>query len=207
MEVTDSSSVSPTSTALKKRRREMIPAASRVFRRKRFGVMVMKRILLTGLSGTGKSTIIAELAARGYNAIDADSPEYSEWLELPHDSDELGSLVEGNRDWVWREDRIQAILATEDAGVLFLSGCAQNMRKFLPQFDHIILLSAPAAVIVARLATRTSNTYGKRPEEIARVLGQIETVEPLLRRIANYEIDTSVSLSDVVADVLRLTRV
>ena len=81
------------------------------------------------------------------------------------------------------------------------------MRKFLPQFDHIILLSAPAAVIVARLATRTSNTYGKRPEEIARVLGQIETVEPLLRRIANYEIDTSVSLSDVVADVLRLTRV
>ena len=68
-------------------------------------------------------------------------------------------------------------------------------------------ICAPAAVIVARLATRTSNTYGKRPEEIARVLGQIETVEPLLRRIANYEIDTSVSLSEVVETVLRLTRV
>ena len=55
-----------------------------------------------------------------------------------------GSPVEADRDWVWREDRIQDLLSTEDADVLFLSGCAENMGKFLPQFDHVILLSAPA---------------------------------------------------------------
>lgn len=169
----------------------------------------MKRILLTGMSGTGKSTLVAELAASGYKAIDADCDEYSEWAEYTSDVGNYGDYgppVDGNRDWVWREDRIQELLATEDSDVLFLSGCAENMGKFLPQFDHVILLSAPADVIVARLATRTTNTYGQRPEEAARVLSLIATVEPLLRRVADYEIDTSVSLADVVADVLRLAQ-
>lgn len=166
----------------------------------------MKRILLTGMSGTGKSTITSKLVERGYKAIDADCDEYSEWVEYTGDIGDYGSPVDGNRDWVWREDRIQELLATEDSDVLFVSGCAENMGKFLPQFDHVILLSAPADVIAARLATRTTHTYGRRPEETARVLRLKETVEPLLRRVADYEIDTSVSLADVVADVLRLAQ-
>ena len=32
----------------------------------------MKRVLLTGMSGTGKSSVIRELAALGYKAIDTD---------------------------------------------------------------------------------------------------------------------------------------
>ena len=166
----------------------------------------MKRILVTGISGTGKSTVIGELAARGYKAVDADYDEFSEWVEFNGDSDSFGPAVEVDRDWVWREDRIQDLLSTEDTDVLFLGGCAENMRKFLPQFDHVILLSAPADVIVERLRTRTNNPYGKHPDEIARVLGQIETVEPLLRRVAGHEIDTSASLEDIVATLLLLVQ-
>ena len=164
----------------------------------------MKRILLTGMSGTGKSTVIGELATRGYKAVDADCDEFSEWVEFKVGTDSFGSPVEVDRDWVWREDRIQDLLSTEDADVLFLGGCAENMRKFLPQFDHVILLSAPADIIVERLRARTNNPYGKHPDEIARVLGLVETVEPLLRRVAGYEIDTSACLEDVVATLLTL---
>lgn len=161
------------------------------------------------MSGTGTSTVTGELAARGYKAVDADCDEYSEWVACTGDSDvvdAVGSPVEENRDWVWREDRIQSLLSTEDSDVLFLSGCAANMGKFLPQFDHIVLLSAPAAVIVQRLAMRTTNQYGKRPDEVARVLDLIEKVEPLLRRVAGHEIDTTAPLDDVVAALLRLAR-
>ena len=166
----------------------------------------MRRILLTGMSGTGKSTLIAELAARGYKAIDADCDEYSEWVTVTSDSDQAGTPVEADRDWVWRADRIQTLLSTENADVLFLSGCASNMGQFLRQFDHVVLLSAPAEVIVSRLATRTTNAYGKRPDEAARVLDLIEQVEPLLRRGADVEIDTSAPIAEVLATVLRLAR-
>lgn len=166
----------------------------------------MKRILVTGMSGTGKSTVIGELAARGYQAIDADCDEFSAWVAVSDDAGTLGTPVEADSDWVWRTDRMQALLATVDTDLLFVSGCAPNMGQFLPQFDHVILLSAPAAVIVARLATRTTNTYGKQPAEVARVLDLIATVEPLLRRVADDEIDTNAPLEAVISTVLQLAQ-
>jgi dephospho-CoA kinase len=166
----------------------------------------MKRILLTGMSGTGQSTVIRELAARGYKAVDADCDEFSQWVEVSASPVTSVPPVDGNRDWVWREDRMQDLLSTEDTDVLFVSGCAENMPKFFPQFDLIVLLSAPASVIVERLRTRTTNQYGKRPEEVARVLSLKESVEPLLRRAAGYEIDTSAPLEEVVATLLRLVQ-
>ena len=153
------------------------------------------------MSGTGKSTVIRELAARGYTAVDSDYDGLSEVVEVP-DSEYTG--LGPGRDWVWREDLIQALLSREDASILFLSGCAPNQGKFYPQFDHVILLTAPAELLVERLASRTDNPYGKHPDEVARVLHLRETVEPLLRRGAEIEIDTSAPLDDVVESILRL---
>jgi shikimate kinase len=164
----------------------------------------MKRILLTGMSGTGKSTVIRELAARGYKAVDADGDEFSRWVEVISEADAEVAPVDGNRDWAWREDRMQDLLSTEDTDVLFVSGCAENMPKFFPQFNLIVLLSAPASVIVERLRTRTTNQYGKRPDEVARVLSLVENIEPRLRRAAGYEIDTSAPLEEVVVTLLDL---
>jgi shikimate kinase len=169
----------------------------------------VKRVLLTGMSGTGKSTLIAELAARGFKAVDVDADEWSEWVDVDFIGDPTSpeSPVEPGRDWVWREGRIQDLLSTEDADVLFISGCAANMVKFYSQFDHIVLLSAPGALIVDRLSTRTTNSYGKRREEVARVLGLLQTIEPALRRVAGHEVDTSIPLDQVVTKVLQLVDV
>jgi dephospho-CoA kinase len=104
------------------------------------------------MSGTGKSSAVRALAARGYKAIDTDDG----WSE---------PLPDGRQ--MWREDAIQALLATEDTEVLFVAGCEENQAKFHAQFDHIILLSAPLETLVERLATRTSNSYGKHPKSSA----------------------------------------
>jgi shikimate kinase len=159
----------------------------------------MKRVLVTGMSGTGKSSVIGELAARGYVSVDADEDGLSELVAVP--DDQVTGLGPG-LDWMWREERIQCLLANDDADVLFLGGCSPNQGTFYPEFDHIILLTAPAELLVERLRTRTNNPYGKRPEEVARVLLLRQEVEPLLRATAGYEIDTSIPLDDVVAKVL-----
>jgi hypothetical protein len=101
----------------------------------------MKRVLLT-MSGTGKSTVIRELARLGHKAIDLDEPG---WSELANVASQNGTSAFGaGRDWIWREERVHDLLSVEDADVLFLSGCAPNQVKFYSQFDHIVLLSAAA---------------------------------------------------------------
>ena len=57
---------------------------------------------------------------------------------------------------------------------------------------------------MARLASRTSNPFGKSPGELERVLDDLRAVEPLLRKAADHEIRTTQPLSDVITEVLRL---
>ena len=149
----------------------------------------MKRVLLTGMSGVGKSSVVLELVARGYKAVDTDDG----WCE---------PLPDGRQQW--RADAVQELLSTEDADVLFVAGSEENQVQFHPQFDHIILLSAPREILLERLATRTNNPYGKSPEERRRFLGDVEAVEPLLRRVADHEVVTTVPVPEVVSTVLRL---
>jgi shikimate kinase len=152
----------------------------------------VKRVLLTGMSGTGKSSVIEALAARGYKAVDTDDG----WCE---------PLPDGRQRW--REDAIERLLAVEDADVLFVARCEENQVRFQPQFNVIILLSAPVEVLAERLASRTGNPYGRTPGELRRVFDDLQAVEPLLRAVADHEIRTTMPLSDVVTTVLRLTGV
>lgn len=164
----------------------------------------MVRILLTGVSGTGKSTVITELTRLGYKAVDLDCDEFSEWIEVVNDVDEYGSSVEPGRDWVWREDRVRTLLDAPGSGILFVSGCAANMGKFLDHFDAVILLSATRELMAHRLGARTNNHYGKRPEEAERALELKDSVEPMLRKIAHHEIITERVIEATVSKVLEI---
>jgi ribose 1,5-bisphosphokinase PhnN len=101
----------------------------------------VRRVLVTGMSGAGKSALLGELAGRGCRTADTDYGGYYE-------------IADGERRW--RADRIGALLdgAPDEApGALFVSGVSSNQRLFYPRFHHVVLLSAPAAVLAGRLAS------------------------------------------------------
>lgn len=162
----------------------------------------MKRVLITGMSGSGKSAVIEELIARGYRAHDLDTSEWSEWIAA-NPSDTV-TPAEG-RDWVWRQDRVRRLLSEHQDGRLFIAGTAENMPTMFPLIDVIILLSAPLAVLMDRLSARSIGGYGHSSEDRQKVIDLISTVEPLLREVAHLEIDTQGPVQATVEEILRRT--
>lgn len=154
-------------------------------------------VLVTGMSGTGKSSALAELGRRGYRVVDTDEPAWSKWVES---SEELGG-----GEWLWIEDRIAQLLGSKDhRHTLFVQGCVRNQVKFYDRFDAVVLLSAPADVILDRIARRTTNNYGKTPAEQELILHHLATVEPLLRSTCTHELDASQTLDAVVTDLIAI---
>ena len=124
----------------------------------------MRRVLLTGMSAVGKSTIAERLSELGYKAVDTDGGGFS--------------VVDDRGDQHWDVDRMRMLLATEDADVLFVVGSDDAQVQFYADFDHIVLLSAPRDVMVERLATRTNNPFGKTSDELAKVLADLGVRAP-----------------------------
>ena len=80
----------------------------------------------------------------------------------------------------------------------------RNQSKFYDRFTAVVLLSAPADVILDRIERRTTNNYGKTPVERAMILDDLARVEPLLRESCTHELDASRPLDEVVADLIAI---
>ena len=149
-------------------------------------------VLVTGMSGTGKSTVLAELARRGHRVVDTDDAGWVTDVPTPDGPEPM-----------WDLERMRALLDGHRAGWLFVSGCVANQGAVYDRFDSVVLLSAPVEVIFARVADRT-NPFGSRPENRAKIAGDLAAFEPLLRAGADYEIVTTAPLAEVVAALERV---
>ena len=146
----------------------------------------MARVLLTGMSGAGKTTVLEAVAARGFRAVDTD---YDGWV-LP--------------DGRWDEPRMSALLAEQSTVVV--SGTVENQGRFYDRFEHVIYLRVPLPVLLDRVRTRTNNPYGKTAEQQADIARYVAEVEPLILTGASLELDGRLpvdELADRVEQCLR----
>jgi shikimate kinase len=144
-------------------------------------VTVVSRVLLTGMSGAGKTTALEELARRGRLTVDTD---YGDWVAP---------------DGTWDERRMDALLARHPD--IVVGGTVSNQGRFYDRFEHVVLLSAPIDVLLDRVRNRDNNPYGKTPDQQAGIEQYAVTVEPLLRAGATLELDgrrTPSELADTI---------
>lgn len=153
----------------------------------------MAIVLVTGMSGTGKSSVLAELARSGHAVVDTDYGDYIESVILADQTEP---------EPLWREQRMRALLDAHTHGHLFVAGTVANQDWFYPRFDAVVLLSAPVDVLLQRIESRNTNDFGKSDAERQRIVRDVAAVEPLLRKRATLEIDTRESLPAVVDAVL-----
>jgi shikimate kinase len=151
----------------------------------------MRKVLVTGMSGTGKSTALEELGRRGFRVVDTDLGGWSVWDE-------------GEGGYVWREDRIAELLSFDEGPPLFVSGTVSNQGRFYRDFDAVVLLSAPAEVLLSRISSRTTNRYGKSPSDRELILRHLAEVEPLLRATCTHEIDATRPTDEVVTRLVEI---
>lgn len=143
---------------------------------------------MTGMSGTGKSTILDELQRRGHHTVDTD---YDGWI-LPGGT--------------WDDGRMDDLLDSYPDVVV--SGTVENQGRFYDRFEHVVLISTPLHVLLERVIERTNNPYGQSPEQRAEIAMYQETVEPLLRSGATLELDgrrSPTELADIIEQLVLRT--
>ncbi|MFS0728827.1 AAA family ATPase [Curtobacterium sp. 1P10AnD] len=161
----------------------------------------MTKVLITGMSGTGKSSALERLATLGHRVVDTDDPGWRAYHPYPHPSDEAH-----RGKWLWVEERMTALLDEEDDRALFVQGCVRNQDRWYDRFDAVVLLDAPLDVLLERVARRTTNPYGKTAVERAMIEADFAEVLPLLRAGCTHELDATRPMADVVADLAALAR-
>ena len=148
-------------------------------------------VLLTGMSGAGKTTTLRALAARGHATRDLDYDGFAVLVRAPEQP--VGWLQ------LWDLAKTRALLDAHREGTLFLAGTAPNQAELYDRLDAVVLLTAPRDVLLQRIEVRTDNPYGKDAPGRAQIEHDIDAVEPVLRRQATHVLSTLRPVENTVA--------
>lgn len=157
----------------------------------------MTAILLTGMSGVGKSRVLAELARRGWQTIDTD---LGDWITTADST----TPYPGER--VWHVPALRAWLDNNAPRSRAVAGTVINQGELYDRFDAVVLLTVDVEVALARVSVRTTNSFGSTEAQREEIRRDFAEVEPLLRSRATHVIDTSAPFADVVDEIVAIAQ-
>jgi dephospho-CoA kinase len=168
------------------------------------------KYLITGNTGSGKSTVAKQLAALGKTAIDTDTNGYSHWYEYS-----TGKVFKSRPkktpdwqkqyEWLWNEPEIQRILFNNKRKDIFICGIASNQVKFYSSFDKTFLLYLDPETMSQRLLSRKNNPFGERPSDIKAALMRHEHLNNRILKAGAIKINATKPIEKVVDEILRYT--
>lgn len=167
------------------------------------------KTLLTGIAGTGKSTIAKALAAKGIRAIDLhDVPDLFFWQDKKT-KEKVEYTPVHDKEWFNTVDRVCNIEKLkkmfDQYDVMAGSTNGGNQKEFLALFDKIILLQADAETLVHRMQTRTNKSgYGKTQAEQEDNIEWQKEYDPMLISLGAIPVSTKGNLSEVVNRIIKI---
>lgn len=119
---------------------------------------------ITGISGTGKSTLVKEFRKLGKVVIEID--DYSRWhhKESGH---QVHGILEFNKEflntheWLTNIDELKETFDKTRDKDIFVFGLVGKLKENLNLFDKIILLTCSTETAFKRIDQRNDNDFGK----------------------------------------------
>jgi len=172
----------------------------------------MPLIYITGPTASGKSTIRAYLREKGYEAYDTDEDGISrhynrhtgEPAKYPKEAKDQTPEWHANHAFNMAPEKIKELANKAKDKTIFLCGVAENDIELTQYFDKIICLVIGVVTMKRRIATRTTNNFGKAPGELETILGFYQAVLDKYASVGAIMIDTSQPIEGVVDEILSL---
>ena len=169
----------------------------------------MSRFYITGVSGTGKSSIAEKLKEKGIPAIDLDKVEdLCQWVNKK--TKERARWYPGVGNEFFRShkyvcDREKLVnLMDEHKDKVVVVGLCDNQSDILDLFDKIFLFRCDESIFIKRIIGRTDNDFGKHESEQKMITGWYRDFEKEMLEKGAIPIDTSGSITEVTNKVLEI---
>jgi dephospho-CoA kinase len=164
----------------------------------------MSAYLITGYPATGKSSVADELERRGYAAYNTDDMPgltyHAHKDGTPADFSKSVPEDKSGYDWVWDKAKLEELL--DSADTVFICAVTSKQHEFYDRFDRIFVLTLDEETMKHRLLTRTTNDYGKHPNELKDLLESREWFVKEMRKQGAIPIDARQSIEKTVDEIL-----
>lgn len=165
-------------------------------------------VYVTGIAGSGKSTLRSELQRRGYRAIDADE-DLCAWFDAA--GNQVPTLPLNLRAAAWYrdhtfrliEERVAAFADVGEGGIGFVLGVAANADDMTPYFQDRFFLTADTEIVLERLRTRDGAAHATRFAGFDSAKEWQQFAESRWTQKGYTPIDSSGTPADVADNLLR----
>jgi adenylate kinase family enzyme len=168
-------------------------------------------ILITGLSGSGKSSVGKELIKRGYSVVEADTDHgISSWVDIktkvkvPHKPPYTKQWLKQHQ-WLWDSAAINKLLR-ENKGILFIEGGSHNFNDYLDLFDKKFALYIDNETMIQRLQKRNPIRWSSDKPEIWLNLEWNESIYDYFISLGLEIIDANQPTYEIANKILELTK-
>lgn len=173
----------------------------------------MGLIYVTGVAGTGKSTILEALKARSLEAYGVEEDEIADWIDTktalaqqlppPNTKFDIHQWFI-DHDLVINPEKVYKLKqrADESGKDIFLCGVADGEDRVWLMFKKVFVLTLDIETLTSRIKNRKGNDFGKTPQELQKIIDWQASAEEHYRQRSAVIIDATKSPDAVLDKIL-----
>lgn len=171
----------------------------------------MSLFLVSGTAGTGKSQVCRVLKEKGYEAYDTDDDGLARWQHMQTGYIHPKSSVKpeqrtpeflNEHSWNVPRQYVEELAHKASDKPIFLCGSLGNESELHDLFTRVFALYVDDETLKHRLATRTTNDWGKQPHELQQTLRHHHEAYKNYDSSNSVIVDATKPLDRVVNDII-----